>query len=323
MKPGWPLFLASLCVACAPPSGGFTPPTSPPRVIGSIRHETGSFIGAHDTKLFEQSWHPEGSARAVLVIHHGLKSHSQHYEELAVRLAKSGIATYAYDMRGHGRSAGQRATLDDFQDLVSDLALFVSNVRAREKGQPLFVLGHSVGGAVVILHQIERKPAIAGLIVLAPAIRVDRMPIEAALTPFTATLFPNLPVVDVPDQDFARSEAVRAEMAKDPLLYHPPGPASTATALLEALRIVWSRANELDVPLLGMHGTADKATDPRGTRELVQRARSRDKQLLLYRGLYHDLVREPERVQVMEDIQSWLEHRVVLVGPPASKDRQP
>lgn len=117
------LLLAALCfTACGPPEGVFTPPTNAASSIGAIRHETGSFIGAHDTKLFEQSWHPERSSRAVLVIHHGLKSHSEHYEDLALRLATRGIATYAYDMRGHGRSAGQRATLDDFHDLVADLA---------------------------------------------------------------------------------------------------------------------------------------------------------------------------------------------------------
>lgn len=309
MKLGW-LLLALLVTACAPPYAELAPPQSSPAPIGSVRRETGSFVGAHDTKLFEQSWHPEGRARAVLVIHHGLKSQSEHYSELAVRLARVGIAVYAYDMRGHGRSAGRRATLDDFQDLLSDLSQFVTKVRAREPERPLFILGHSVGGAVVTLHQIEKKPNIAGLIVLAPAIRVDRMPIEAALTPFTATLFPNLPVVDVPDEDFTRSPAIRKEMAQDPHIYHPPGPARTAAGLLEALRIIWARAGEIDVPLLGMHGTADKATDPRGTRELVERVHSSDKKLVLYRGLYHDLVREPERVQVMEDIQSWLEQRV-------------
>jgi acylglycerol lipase len=304
--------LALALAACAPPREDLRPPpaSAPGAALGDVVHETGSFVGAHGTELFEQSWHPKGAPRAVLVIHHGLKSYSDHYAELARRLVARGIAVYAYDMRGHGRSAGQRATLGDFEDLVSDLSLFIARVRVREGPRPLFVMGHSVGGAVVTLYTVEQKPNIAGLILLAPAIRIDRMPLEAAATPFTATTNPYLPVVDVPDEYFSRSPEIVAEMGKDPLIYHPAGPALTAGGLLSALETIWTHADEIEVPLLALHGTGDKATDPRGSADIVQRARSADRTLLLYRGLYHDLVREPERDQVMGDIESWLSRHV-------------
>jgi acylglycerol lipase len=306
MKFGFIAFV--LLVACGPPNLAARP--APPSASNdALTHETGLFTGTHDTQLFEQSWHPKGPAHAVLVIHHGLKSHSQHYAELATRLVGRGFAVHAYDMRGHGRSAGHRASLDDFEDLVSDLDQFVERVRTREGASPIFVMGHSVGGAVVTLYEVERHPRIAGLVVLAPAIRVDRMPIEAAATPLTATLNPNLPVVDVPDEAFSRSPEVVAEMGKDPLIYHPSGPARTAGGLIAAIEKIWAHVDEIDVPLLALHGTADRATDARGSAELVRRARSNDKKLVLYRGLYHDLVREPEREQVMTDLETWLTER--------------
>jgi alpha-beta hydrolase superfamily lysophospholipase len=292
--------------ACAPPVMEARP--AAPRSDPGVQHETRVTNGVHDTPLFEQSWRPATTPRAVVVIHHGLKSHSDHYAELAGRLVAKGFAVHAYDMRGHGRSAGRRASLDDFEDLVTDLSNFVERVRAREENRPIFVMGHSVGGAVVTLYTVERKPNIAGLVLLAPAIRVDRMPIEAAFTPLTATLLPNFPVVDVPDEWFSRSPAVVEEMGKDPLIYHPAGPARTAGALLDALENVWAGVDGIDVPVFALHGTADKATDPRGSAELVRRAHSADKTLKLYPGLYHDLVREPEREQVMSDLESWLEH---------------
>jgi alpha-beta hydrolase superfamily lysophospholipase len=279
-----------------------------PRSESGVQHETRVTNGVHDTPLFEQSWRPATAPRAVVVIHHGLKSHSDHYAEFAGRLVAKGFAVHAYDMRGHGRSAGRRATLDDFEDLVTDLSNFVERVRAREDSRPIFVIGHSVGGAVVTLYTVERKPNIAGLILLAPAIRVDRMPIEAAFTPLTATLLPNFPVVDVPDEWFSRSPAVVEEMGKDPLIYHPAGPARTAGALLDGLERVWAGVDTIDVPVIALHGTTDKATDPRGSAELIRRAHSADKTLKLYPGLYHDLVREPEKEQVMSDLESWLEH---------------
>lgn len=302
---GISLFAGAL-VACAPPTMDARPEA--PDSAGSVQHETRITNGVHDTPLFEQSWRPAGKPRAALVIHHGLKSYSDHYGELAGRLVARGFAVHAYDMRGHGHSAGPRATLDDFEDLVTDLSNFVERVRAREENVPIFVMGHSVGGAVVTLYTVERRPNIAGLVLLAPAIRVDRMPLEAAFTPLTATLLPNLPVVDVPDEYFSRSPAIVEEMGKDPFIYHPPGPARTAGALLEALEKVWAGADTIDVPIFALHGTVDKATDPRGSVEIVRRARSTDKTLKLYPGLVHDLVREPEKERVMRDLEEWFEH---------------
>jgi acylglycerol lipase len=293
--------------ACAPPELATRPPRAP--ATPDPLHETGFFTASGGITLFEQSWHPEGPPRAVVVIHHGLKSHSDHYDEVAHRLTALGYAVYGYDMRGHGRSEGRRAALDDFEDLVEDLSIFLARVRARQPHEPIFLMGHSVGGAVVTLFTLERRPAIAGLVVLAPAIRVDSPPMLAAAAPLTATLMPNFPAVDVPDEAFSRDPATLAAMARDPLVYHPAGPARTAGGLLAALERVWRRAGELDVPLLALHGTADRATDPRGSAELVQRARSRDKTLFLYRGLYHDLFHEPEREQVMSDVFDWLNRR--------------
>lgn len=299
----------ALLFACAPPVMDARPATAPPSTNAAIQHETRITKGVHDTPLYEQSWRPTAEKpRAVLVIHHGLKSYSDHYGELAGRLVTRGFAVHAYDMRGHGHSAGMRASLDDFEDLVTDLSNFVERVRAREENRPIFVMGHSVGGAVVTLYTVERKPNIAGLVLLAPAIRVDRMPLEAAFTPLTATLLPNLPVVDVPDEYFSRSPAIVEEMGKDPFIYHPAGPARTAGALLDALEKVWAGVETIDVPLFALHGTIDKATDPRGSVEIIRRAHSTDKTLKLYPGLVHDLVREPEKEQVLHDLEEWFEH---------------
>ncbi len=297
-----------LSAGCRPAYFPVRPVAATP--VEGVTHAAGTFQGRGGVELFEQSWRPaEGSPRAVLVAMHGLKDHSTRYGEFAQRLVARGFAVHAFDMRGHGRSSGHRASLDSFDDLTGDLAIFMDRVRAREPGRPVFLLGHSVGGAIVTLYTLQRRPALAGLIVLAPALRVDRSPLEAAATPLAAGLLPNFPVVNTPDEDFCRDPAVVREMANDPLVYHPVGPARTAAALVDAIGRIWERADELDVPLLGLHGTADLLTDPRGTAELVRRAHTRDRTLLLYRGLVHDLIHEPERDQVMSDIERWLDER--------------
>lgn len=299
---------ACVLTACGGPSAIDARPLEPAPATPDVdvQHETHVFAGAGGTNIFAQSWRPAKAPRASLVIHHGLKSHGAHYTELATRLARRGFAVHALDMRGHGRSAGPRATLDAFDDLMTDLDAVVRRAASEAPGRPVFVLGHSVGGAVVTLYALERKPPIAGIVLLAPALRVDRAPIEAGATPVVGALAPNAGVVDVPNELFCRDPRMLAEMYADPLIYQEPGPARTATSLLDAWGRIWSRADELDVPVLGLHGTVDRATDPRGTAELVRRARTKDRELLLYRGLFHDLVREPERDQVMDDIEKWL-----------------
>lgn len=296
-------------VACAPENLDVRPPKAPAPIEG-VTWSHHYFPGRRGTQLFEESWRPASTEpRATLVIHHGLKSYADHYGPLAAKLVKLGFSVRAYDMRGHGHSAGMRATLDDFDDLVGDLSDFVERVRKEEGNRPVFVMGHSVGGAVVSTYVVTERPRVAGVVLLAPALRVDRAPIEAGATPLAGTLFPNLGVVDVPNELFSRSPEIVAEMDRDPLVYQPKGPARTAVALIRALEKVWAGVDTIDVPLLAMHGTADRATDPRGSAEIVRRARAADKKLILYRGLVHDLVREPEREQVMEDITAWLNER--------------
>jgi alpha-beta hydrolase superfamily lysophospholipase len=299
--------LALASMACtAPPTLPLRPPAKAAASDAALMHETGSFEAHDGLLLFEQSWHPPGPTRAVLVAHHGLKDQSDRYAPFAERLVRAGFAVYAYDMRGHGRSAGPRATFDSIDDLLDDLSIFMDRVRTREGGARVFLLGHSVGGLTVTLFTLERRPVLAGLIVLAPAIRVEAMPFQAAATPVAAILAPNLPVVDVPDAFFLRSPADRDEMGKSEFVYHPSGPARSAASIIDGIRRVWARADELSAPLLGLHGTEDKATDPRGTVELVRRARSADKKLLLYRGVVHDLLHEPEHEQIEADIEKWI-----------------
>jgi len=119
--------VASMLAGCGGPQWmDARPKSAPPETIAGVRRESGVFEGAGGVRIFTQSWRPEGEARAAVVIHHGLKSHSEHYDELARRLVGHGLAVYALDMRGHGRSAGQRAALDDFEELLADLDVVVA-----------------------------------------------------------------------------------------------------------------------------------------------------------------------------------------------------
>jgi alpha-beta hydrolase superfamily lysophospholipase len=285
------------------------PATQSPAMPAGVVHRGGTFHRG-DIEFFEQSWRPEGPVRAVLVVIHGFKDHGARYEEVALRMVGAGFAVYAMDQRGHGRSAGLRTTIDSYADLVSDLAVFMERVRAAEPGRPLFLFGHSMGGVVVTLYALDHQAELAGLLLSAPALRIDRMPLEVAAIGITAALTPDLPLLDLPNVDFSRDPKVVAGIDEDPLIHSAPGPARTVAALADAISRIWERARTLELPLLAMHGTGDSLTDPRGSADLVREAASRDKTLKLYPGLVHDLLHEPEREQLLTDVASWLAARV-------------
>jgi acylglycerol lipase len=280
-----------------------------PAVLSPLRHGEGMFAGKDGVRLFEQFWWPVGRPRAVLVIVHGLKDHGSRYADVAERLARSGFAVYAPDLRGHGRSDGDRAYVERFDDYLDDLEVFLARVRGREPGRPIFLFGHSMGGAIAALYAIERKPALAGLVLSAPALRPGggSSSLLVAATKTVGAAFPRLAVMDLPDEQFSRDPGVVAAMAEDPLIEQGNGPARTAAELLSAMARIDERAEEIVLPLLVLHGTADRVTDPGKSREFVERARSTEKSIRLYEGLAHDLLHEPERATVAADLEAWLE----------------
>ena len=274
-----------------------------------IAHEESTFEGTGGLQLFSQSWRPTSEQpRATVVVVHGLRDHGSRYAELAAHLVGQGFAVYAFDLRGHGHSEGVRVQVDAFEDYLVDLGRFVERVRQREPGRPVFLFGHSMGGAIVTLFTLEKKPDVQGLVLSAPALKPGKDVSKAliATTKVLGGLMPNLDVLKLDPKQFSRDPAVVKENETDPLIFQEAGPARTASQLLSALNTISERMEELTTPVLVMHGTADTITDPDGSRALAQRAQATDKTLKLYDGLFHDLLHEPEKAQVLGDVSAWL-----------------
>jgi alpha-beta hydrolase superfamily lysophospholipase len=290
-----------------------------PLLVGQqVTHREGRFEDEKGLSFFEESWKPAtGQAKAVLIIMHGLKDHADRYSPLAERLVAEGYAVYAFDLRGHGDSEGPRVWVDRFDDYVDDLGRFVARVRAQEAGKPLFLFGHSMGGAISTLYALRPDTGLRGLILSAPALKPpkDVSGFVQWTTRFLSALTPTLAVLDLKDESFCRDPKVVAEMKADPLIYHQAGPARTAGELFGAMYRIDTESPKLTVPLLALHGKADQLTDPDGSVELVLRAGSSDKRLKLYPLMVHDLVHEPERAEVIGDIVAWMNARVAT--PPA------
>jgi acylglycerol lipase len=276
-----------------------------------IEHVEYSFDGFDKLRLYSQSWQNRtGHKRAILVILHGLKDHSSRYTELAFSLVQRGFVVHAYDLRGHGRSGGKRAYVNKFEDLVADLEIFARLLGKNNPDLPIFIFGHSMGGTTVTLaainHIIDFKGIILSAAALVPGESIS--PTLIRITRLLGKITPQLPLMNLPNKDFSRDPQVVAAMSSDPLIYQKNGPVRTAAQLLNAMRQIQPHMEKFSTPVLVLHGTADKLTNPEGSRKLAERAMATDKTLKLYPGLVHDLVHEPEKAQVLADIISWLEN---------------
>ncbi|MFO0578494.1 MAG: alpha/beta hydrolase [Polyangia bacterium] len=308
------LFLsAGFLSACAAPAydAKSAPKFVAPPARDGLVHNSGSFAGSDGVRLFEQSWRPADGGKAVVVIVHGLKDHSSRYADFAADLVRHGYAVYGLDQRGHGYSEGRRVWVDTFEQLVADLDGFVRRVREREPGKPIFLFGHSMGGAVVTTLALKRTPDVRGLVLSGPALQVttDVTPFKIKATRSFGKSNPRLAVFKMPDENFSRDERSVAALRDDPAVYHGAGPARMAAEVLGAIDYIQQHMEDLTLPVLALHGTADRLTNPDGSKALVERARSSDKALKLYPGVYHDLLHEPERAQVQADIEAWLDAR--------------
>lgn len=272
--------------------------------------------GKDGNQIFFRCWRPEGPPSALVVICHGVNSHSGQYDWTARQLADEGFAVYALDLRGRGKSSGERFFVGDVEDYVGDLANMIELAKTREPGLPVFLLGHSAGGVVSCVYTLEHQDEIDGLICESFAFRVPAPGVVLSVIKGLSHVAPHLRVLKLHNEDFSRDpEAVRALNA-DPLIAGEVQPASTVAALVRADERLEKEFGRITLPVLIMHGTVDKATVPSGSEFFYQHAGSQDKTLRLYEGHYHDLFNDLGKEEVLLETTQWIRGRL-----PAS--RQP
>ena len=261
-------------------------------------------------KIFFRSWRPPTTARGAVVVAPGFNSHSGYYACVAERLAAVGQATYAIDLRGRGRSDGERFYVDKFADYVSDIASLVDLVRSRNGGLPVFLLGHSAGGVLACLYTLDHPSALAGLICESFAFQTPAPDFALAVLKGLSHVAPHAHVLRLKNEDFSRDPQVVAAMNTDPLIAHETQPTKTVAELVRSDERLKEEFARIRLPLLILHGTEDKAAKSSGSQMFYDRAGSTDKTLKLYDGHFHDLLNDLGKETVMADIAAWIEARL-------------
>ncbi len=268
------------------------------------------FEGTGGLKLFARSWRPARSPRGVVVINHGFKSHSGLYNWVAERLVDRNLAVYALDMRGHGKSEGERYYVDKFSDYVGDLGTFISIVKQREPGLPVFLVGHSAGGVVACAYALEHQDELAGLVCESFAHEVPAPDFALTVLKGLSHILPHAHVLKLKDEDFSRDPKFVATMKNDPLVNRMPGPTNTVAEMVRTDERLRKEFNRIMLPVMILHGTADKATRPSGSQRFFDHTGSADKTLKLYEGHYHDLLNDIGKDVVLADVTEWITTRL-------------
>lgn len=261
-------------------------------------------------KVFVRQWAAEEKARANLVICHGFNAHSGLYDGAAKAFARHGFACTAADLRGRGKSEGERFYVEKVDDYVADLSLAVELARSERPELPTFLLGHSAGGVTSVTYALDHQDRIDGLICEDFAFKVPAPDFALKLLEGASHFIPHTHVLTLKMEDFSRDPEWVTKLNADPLIAGESQPAATVAALARADERLDREFANITLPLLIIHGTDDRAALPKGSEQFYREAGSADKTLKLYDGFFHDPLNDVGKEQVIADIAAWIDERI-------------
>ncbi len=278
------------------------------------QHSTHTLTTTTDpVKLFWQQWVPDGAIERVVVFQHGMGEHAGRYQHLLNTFADTGTACYALDARGHGRSPGRRGYLTHFERFADDLGDLIRVARSENDRQPVFLLGHSLGGAIALDFALRpgNQAHLRGLILSSAVIELPQSGVNRVLRPTARLLARVAPGVVLDTMlrqvDLSRDAEAVAAYRADPLV-HGKAAVLLGHTLFRLNRRFYAEAHRLRVPVYLFHGTADRITSPEGSKKFFERLTTADKKLNLYEGLYHETMNElpADRKKVLTDLREWV-----------------
>jgi acylglycerol lipase len=246
-------------------------------------------------EIFVRSW-PVADAKGCVVITHGVAEHSGRYEHVAQALNAAGYSVTAYDHRGHGRSVGFPGDMgDDVDQLIADAVAQCES--AKLSNDKVFLLAHSMGTIFALPAAIEAPVGtLSGLILSG-----------VALAPGPAVLESMGTGTGIPADTISRDPAVVKAYEDDPLVFNNQMPAMLTEKAPEAIGKAIDAIGKITIPVLLLHGTADQLTSIDGANMVYAQLVVSDKTLQAYEGLYHEVLNEPEKDQVLADLIAWLD----------------
>jgi len=276
--------------------------------------KTGTFTGSNGSQRYYRAWLTETSARGRVVIVHGYAEHGDRYAEMASELNAIGFDVWAPDHYGHGLSEGKRADVPRFELFVEDLQLFTSSVvQADGKELPLFLYGHSMGGAIALLYTLQLQADLKGLILSGPVVRpgAQSSQAERRIGHILRLISPSFKYLPFDPQKLSHDPEIVEAYIRDPMVYSNKMKIRMADELLRAEHLLSDKGLKgLSLPMLILHGGDDQVVLPSNSEVVFTLSSSSDKTRYVFEGMYHEIHNEPGRKEVFAKVRSWLEEHV-------------
>lgn len=277
-----------------------------------MKHSEFEFKTFDGLSLFGQSWQPEDRPRAVVCLVHGIGEHSGRYVHVADSLIQSGYALISFDLRGHGKSEGPRGHIPSYEAIMQDISSLLEVSNKKFPQSPFFLYGHSLGGNLVLNYVLRRQSHLKGVIATAPWLRLAFEPpaFKIALGKITNYIWPSFSQKSGLDtKALSRNLKVVHAYENDPLV-HDRISARMFISFYQAGHWVLEHALELPIPLLLMHGGADRLISVEASREFTGKI-TKNCTLKIWDGLYHEIHNEPEKEEVFKFLIDWLDKEVI------------
>jgi alpha-beta hydrolase superfamily lysophospholipase len=262
--------------------------------------------------IFYRHWRAQEPVKAVILLAHGLGEHCGRYQAFAEFFLARGISVVAPDHLGHGASPGDRTHLERFEDYLRPLDELREMINQWYPETPCFLIGHSMGGLIAARYLLDHQERFAGAALSGAALQAAEPPSGFAM--FLARLFsrflPKMGMLQLDATQISRDPQVVQNYLEDPLVHNGKATARLVVELFQNMEMVERDRGKITLPILVMHGEADAMTTSEGSEVFLRAVSSEDKSLKIYKGLYHEIFNEPERLEVMADLANWLEARI-------------
>ena len=280
-----------------------------------MQYKEGQFTCTDGNQLYYRKWAPQETLHALLIIVHGFSDHSGRYQPIVDNLVPRGIAVYSFDQRGHGRSPGQRGHINSFSEFRDDLLTFTHLVAGQEPDTPLFLMGQSMGGLIVLDFGLHHPQEVNGIIALSPHLSDPPIsPILVTLSRALSNVWPTFSLNAGMDNSALSRDPDTVQAFLDDPLCHGKGTPRLATELSKAVVDTNANAAGFQPPLLITHGTADRMTDPDASHRFYEKVTSTNKTFIAYEGGYHEGHNDIHRERVIIDIAQWLEEQIRVIA---------
>lgn len=270
-----------------------------------------SYFNSHDHHRLYYKAYYANDPKACLVFVHGLNEHSGRYQN-PLKYFKKDYNIYLFDQRGHGKSDGLRSYVDNFNTYLKDLQSFIDLVSKKEQKRKIFLIGHSMGGQVVLNYVAKYSHNLSGFMTSSPNIQTAiKIPLlKKVIGLQLAKILPKFKLPNEIDNALiSHDSSIVQSYADDPLVSQSVSLGLVREVFKNQEKIL-SLASQTHLPALMMHSGDDKICHVDGSKKYFRKLASKDKTLKIYKGFYHEIFNEIGKEQAFQDMEDWLNSRI-------------